>query len=693
MSLRYFVLSACALAVTSICHAETASPSTLDSLTQVALSDGPQSAFHYTNQDVSLGFLPGLMLFARGAESDQVDFFSRGAQSGTAVTQDRVLFAPAAYSAPGLSLLSPINFQESVRFSPMGDLMLGGQGAFGALAYDTIGIRKENRWTDLDFSAGSDSQYFVNLDSGINTKDHGVLFAGRFNQADNAQSYRAGAGEDIKQADMLIKIDAASLPGARNPQNTQFTYQYTQDERGGSAIDLTQTDWEQTSRLAYSATAEDKSELSGHRFQLSHQVDTRSASHVYTDFYYHMYNKEMLQLSAMNDAAINSASLASVADFDRNPVGVEPTISLLGQDNDYESFGVQSKAVTQYGDNKVIYSARYHHDKAEISLYDRNMDWLVDRSLRFVDESTSTSFQDSATALTTAIETQMALGLARLDVGVAYENVNLTRELGSVSAADMNDVLLETDYSDDDWIPSIGIVFGENQWDLTINARKLWSAPSPGNLERESQSAWHYEIASHYQDGLLNAQISLYAQEFDNMHFNCTESIVCEGAQLVTQSNIEDVSVKGVEFAVGYQYSVGDILFPINWTYQYNQSEYQQTNCEIDSAVCAIKGQQLAWIPEQQLAFNTGMVIDDFSLFVNVLYQSERSMNLSASENRYMPSQVRVDFAANYRINAQHHVYFRVENALDEELVARETIGGISADTGQMFYFGYQWQM
>ena len=698
MKKRYFFLSACSLAVSAICYAEPQGDTPQPPFDSLDLQQGPQSAFHYTHADMPLALLPGAMVFSRGSESEQVDFFSRGASAGTAITQDRVLSAPAPYSAPQLTLQAPLALQKSMRFTPVGDLSRGGQGAFGELAYESIAIRDTAQWVDFNGEMATDAQYDLTMNTGVNRQENAMLLAGHFSQADSQADLRGGQTPENQQADILFKVHANSLPGARNPQRTEFSYQYTQDESAESLIGLTQADWDAAPSLRYSPTANDSVELSGHKFQLAHEVVSQGASKVLTDFYYQTFTQEGRQLSSLNDELIQGGlattdPLTQVSLFDAHPSAMGETVGLLGQDNEYESFGVQSLAHTRYGEHQVTYSARYHHDKAEISLMDEGYSWLNDRSLLADTSSALVAYQDSATALTTGVETRFHWGMMDVDLGVVYENVSVERELkdntAGLGAADFHD----TDFSDSEWMPSLGVTFGDANWDLTVGARKLWTAATAGNESQAAQSAWQYEIASHYRRDGMTAQLSLYAQEFDNMHVNCTQGMNCDLVSRVTQTNVEDVSVKGVEFSMAYEFNWGEVVIPLSWSYQYNQSEFKQTDCGVGARICAVNGESLPWIPEQQLAFNTGIVWDTLSVYANAVFQSERSFMVSEQRNTYMPSQVRVDIASNYQINEHHSVYLRIENVLDEELVARETQSGNVTDVGQIVYFGYQWRL
>ncbi|MFT6257136.1 MAG: Fe(3+) dicitrate transport protein [Cellvibrionaceae bacterium] len=105
---------------------------------------------------------------------------------------------------------------------------------------------------------------------------------------------------------------------------------------------------------------------------------------------------------------------------------------------------------------------------------------------------------------------------------------------------------------------------------------------------------------------------------------------------------------------------------------------------------CFAANSQLPWVPEQQLALSSGVVYGDMSVMAQALYQSELGYQGGFTNERAIDSQWKVDIAATYRLTEQHELYLRVENLLDEELVANSTAMGFQGQSEMTTYFGYQ---
>lgn len=137
-----------------------------------------------------------------------------------------------------------------------------------------------------------------------------------------------------------------------------------------------------------------------------------------TDFYYQSYSQQLNQLGLFNGQEIDAATLSGISAFDRNPSANGADLNLLVQDNDYSAFGAQTQAINQYGEHQIIYSARYHTDKAEMHFGEQTALWQADRSLMADESNALFAYTDDATALTSAIDSlfrwqgmQIKLGL------------------------------------------------------------------------------------------------------------------------------------------------------------------------------------------------------------------------------------------------------------------------------------------
>ena len=176
--------------------------------------------------------------------------------------------------------------------------------------------------------------------------------------------------------------------------------------------------------------------------------------------------------------------------------------------------------------------------------------------------------------------------------------------------------------------------------------------------------------------------------DFDNQHVTCQWGMNCLPYQEATQVNLKDVTVNGVDVNLDYNITFESFSIPMTLAYTYSQAEFGQSSCDIILG-CYRDGEQLPWVPEQQLSASVGLVMGQFSLVANGLYQSETG-NAFTPGNYGVDSQLKVDLAAKYQMTAAHELYVRVENLLDEDLVAKNYQMGMLAQNEMTTYIGYQ---
>ncbi|GGI72601.1 TonB-dependent receptor domain-containing protein [Shewanella gelidii] len=674
---RGFRLSASAAAVLMVCQPAMAAE-------ESELAASVADAFHYQSNREAIAFLPGVTVFS-GASS-VTPFISHGAASGIAVLQDRIYYSPAPYSSPG-TWSQPVKRQQSIAYSATTDVRLGGQGAAGALAYKTQSIGQDKLKTTAALEGNSQAGGDLDLAVNVKNRDYGMLFTVDHAQRDLTQEFRNDAELDMKSTQIMFKMDAESLPGARNYQKTEFKYQYENTEQSDSIVGTTFVDWELEPTLNYSATARDQADSTSHRYQLSHQVNTNKYSQVLTEFYYLTEETETARLNSLSGSLIQDAQLAQLSSFDREPTVLGLSLGSLVDARDMRGAGVQTQMLTKYQGNDISYSARYHTDSSEVELGHQNMQWMFDRSLLVVDDAaTILTYKDSANVLTLAADTDMKWGPTVLTLGLGYERVDVERKIEANAFG-----LSNTDFSDSNWLPSIGIAYDVGHWHIGADVSRPWVAATAGNQEELAQESLHYQISGHYQTEQFKIGLNIYMQDFDNLHTGCDGFTNCSAEQLASQYNIADVMSQGAELSFVSQWQFGEVLVPLNLTYQYDNSEYQQTQCGLNGPIsCAIEGERLAWVPEQQIALNVGMKMDAFAIYANAFYQSERELRDNLTQSRMVPEQWRVDIAASYQIAKSQQVYARVENVLDEDLIARHSGSGVISEQGQVAYLGYK---
>jgi Fe(3+) dicitrate transport protein len=688
MSNHPFSLSVIAAAVLYVCHstnavAETVTESIDNLNNQLDLQQLSISQFHYRQSDIALG-LTGATVLPNGPHQD-VTITHAGATDGVAILQDGIFFSPAPYSGQHLVLQPNLLHQQKVFFSSMTSVTESSEAAFGKLDYQSVQISPQKYATDINVEGSNNNAINGGVVLSGTSKQNGMLLAVDYQSAADDVGYRVARDADTTQKDILFKIAADSLPGARNEQMTEFSYQYSSQEADRGTLGLTSVDFSVNPTQLYSAASTDNTEGERQRYVLAHKLIMSSTSTMATDFYYQTYSQQSQAMQFVDGEQINSALLSRIAMFEATPTADGMNLGSLTQNNDFAGFGMQTKGVSMYGQHQVTYSARYHTDKAEMRLGQRDWSWNNDLSLTpTTDDEYALTYTDDASAFSSAVDTKLNYGQWSINLGLGYEHVSVSRELG-----DVNTSLNAADFSDDGWSPSIEVAYQSGPWLAALQAKQAWTAASAGNIEQTAQDALQYQLALSYQQDALSIAMTAYMHDYDNQHVSCMQGMICDYEQISLQENIKDVSVVGADLSIAYGLTFDHFSIPFKAKYQYTQAETDSANCN-ELMACFAANSQLPWVPEQQLALSSGVVYGDMSVMAQALYQSELGYQGGFTNERAIDSQWKVDIAATYRLTEQHELYLRVENLLDEELVANSTAMGFQAQSEMTTYFGYQ---
>ncbi len=214
MPSRYFTVSLCAISVSLACSSTTFAD---DLHSQMLELNKLNDTFHSTSNRLALGQLTALTVLPADLSGNPASISMRSATQGIAVLQDRVYFSPAPYSAPQLQLLPNLLQQQSVTATPMANMAVGGQGAFGVVSYQTLPVAEQTENSKATLEGNTDSDYSVDMNWGVKQKEYGMILA--VNYADNSGADHLINGQDTDHptTDILFKINAASLLGARSP--------------------------------------------------------------------------------------------------------------------------------------------------------------------------------------------------------------------------------------------------------------------------------------------------------------------------------------------------------------------------------------------------------------------------------------------------------------------------------------------
>ncbi|MCW3171897.1 TonB-dependent receptor [Shewanella subflava] len=686
MSDRSFRVSMVASAVVFILSSF---PSMADTVTEsfeaknshIDMGQADVSLFHY-RQSSNLLAQTGVTVHPNIANADNV-ISIRGATNGVAVMQDNIFYSAAPYSAQNLVSLPNLFFQSSVSSHKQTNVSQGGQGSFGTLDFTTAAIGANDTDVIINIETDDDGSPAGGLIVSGKTKEYGMLLGVDYQKSEDDAGFKTRFDNKYEKTDILFKINAASLAGARNPQKTEFSYHFTDTKLDNSRVGLSENDFSLSPSSRYAATQLDHEKGKRQRYALAHQVNL-SGSTMFTDFYYQSFSQGGQETLFVDDQLINRQLLQQLSDFENTPTAQGLITNTAIPDNDFDGFGVQTKGISMYGAHEVTYQARYHSDKAEMKV--GQLDYFLDENLNLASQDNRygiSDYTDKADAITSSVNTKLNYDAWSVNIGLGYEHVSVTRELGNNT-----DLMTAADFSDDGWLPAIEVAYKNDAWLFALSAKQAWTAASAGNSQQRAQEALQYQLALQYQQGAFVAGLSTYMHDYDNQHVTCQWGMNCLPFQDAAQMNLKDVSVNGVDVNLDYNMTFESVSLPMSLAYTYSQAEFGQSNCDI-LVGCYVDGEQLPWVPEQQLSASIGVVMGQFSLVANGLYQSETGSTLTPG-NYGVDSQIKIDLAAKYQMTPAHEFYVRVENLLDEDLVAKNDQMGMLQQTELTTFLGYQ---
>ena len=153
-------------------------------------------------------------------------------------------------SEPGILVLEDTSGDAKIIISPnlQGRVMTstadGDQGtSFGWLNYNTAEISDRDTDAIVNIESNADGSPAGGLIVSGKTKEYGMLLGVDYQKSEDDAGFKTRFDNKHEKTDILFKINAASLAGARNPQTTEFSYHFTDTKLDNSRVGLSENDF------------------------------------------------------------------------------------------------------------------------------------------------------------------------------------------------------------------------------------------------------------------------------------------------------------------------------------------------------------------------------------------------------------------------------------------------------------------
>lgn len=660
--------------------------------------------FDYTDIMRTLTSVPGVYVLEEDGYGLRPNIGMRGTGQNRSekvtIMEDGVLAAPAAYSAPSAYYFPTAGRMESVEvLKGTSSSMYGPRTTGGVINLLSTAIPEEEFSGQLNLSAGQNGFGKVHGYVGGSGEQVSSLFEVYRYQADGFKDINHSTqGTGFVKNDILAKVKLNSDKQAKYYQELEFKVKYSDEESDETYVGLTTEDFNKNPYTRYSASQLDKMTTDHKQLQVNHLIVLDERLSLGTSAYFNDFHRNWYKASKIDGLKLGSGGVDAAADFDASPTSNGLAVDIKANNRDYLSQGVQSILSADLNDHQLNLGVRYHEDEMDrfqwVDKYNLTSGYDMNLTSAGVPGSDSNRI-DSAQALAIFVHDEVTLDELTLNIGLRYENMTIERhDWGkSDSARDGEPKHKQNDV--DVLLPSIAATYKINE-DLVLigGIQKGFAPPAPGNESSESEESINYEFGTRFSNSNSNIEALAFYSNYDNMHGNCTASQGCDEDNVGNQYNAGEVAVKGVELKTGYQFETQGVSIPVDLTYTHTKTEFKNDfSSKLDTWGDVSIGDELPYVPENQLQFSIGLVSDLWRSDLLVRYMSKMRTTAgqgAINESELIDSRTVVDIAASYQLSEKQKLTLKVDNILDDEYVSTKTHGSIMVGKPRTITLGYK---
>jgi Fe(3+) dicitrate transport protein len=676
---------------------------------QTEVNDAPGSAhmlsadelakFDYSDIMRALTSVPGVYVMEEDGYGLRPNIGMRGTGQNRSekvtIMEDAVLAAPAPYAAPSAYYFPTAGRMQQVEvLKGTSSAKFGPRTTGGVLNMLSRQIPDAPLAGMVDFAAGEDGF----------AKAHGYIGGAGEQIASVFEVYRYQAdgfkdinhtdkGTGFVKNDFLSKVRFNSAQGAEFYQELEFKLKYSDEDSDETYVGLTDEDFDANPYQRYSVSQEDNMSTEHKQFQVNHYIELNNRMSLGSSAYYNDFHRNWYKAKSVD---VDEASAWDKGEFNgQESLGV----SVKANNRGYISKGVQTQLSWDLNDHQLEIGARYHEDEMDrfqwVDEYELGQDYqmtLVEAGV----PGTDSNRIDSAEAVALFVTDEITFGDFVFNAGLRYEDMTIKRkDWGKSNPGRDGEPSKNISNSLDVWLPSLAFTYKVNDELILLGGvQKGFAPPAPGNAETEEEESVNYELGLRFTQDAANIEALVFFSDYDNMHGNCTESQSCSDDNVGNQYNAGEVETKGLELKAGYEFNLGQFAMPIDLTYTYTSTEFL-TSFESDFEPWGDveAGDELPYVPENQLQFSAGLVGDNLSTYINVRYMDEMRSEAGSGdipEGQGVDSRTVVDLASRYEISESQQISLTVDNLFDKEYATTRTHGSLMVGKPRTVTLGYR---
>ncbi|MBA6328821.1 TonB-dependent receptor [Colwellia sp. MB02u-6] len=671
------------------------------------ISQAELEKFDFTDIMRTLTTVPGVYVLEEDGYGLRPNIGMRGTGQNRSekvtIMEDGVLAAPAPYSAPAAYYFPTAGRMQQIEvLKGTSSAMYGPRTTGGVINMLSRTIPKEALAGQVNLSAGEDGFAKAHAYIGGAGKNvSSVVEIFRY-QADGFKEVNhTGDDTGFLKNDIMAKMMINSDTDVKYYQELEFKLKYSDENSDETYMGLTDADFKTNPYSRYSASQLDNMATEHKQWQINHHIKLSDRLTLGTSAYYNEFSRNWYKTSKVNGKSLSDGAIDDAAAFDNGTFGSDKiSVDVKANSRAYQSKGIQTVLNADFGAHQVKFGARYHEDEMDRFQWVDNYTLDTSYEMSLINagiQGTDSNRIDSAEAIALFVHDEYSVGDFIINAGLRYEDMTISRKDWAKGVIDRN-VPLTKDVSNDTQVllPSLAVTYRVNN-DLIIigGIQKGFAPPAPGNDKTENEKSINYELGFRYNQQAFSGEALFFYSDYENMHGNCTASQGCDEENIGNQYNAGAVKVSGLEVKTGYQFAAGTLSIPIDLTYTFTTTEFRNAfQSGLDTWGNVLTGDELPYVPENQLQFTVGLVGEQWRSDILVRYVDE--MRTTAGQgaiaaDQSIDSHTVVDMVAHYNLADNQEITLNIDNLLDKQYIATRTHGSIMAGKPRSLTLGYKY--
>ena len=620
----------------------------------------------YIREEDGAGLRPNIGI--RGATSERSEKIT--------LMEDGVLIAPAPYTAPAAYYFPTILRMQSIEVLKGASMLkYGPQTTGGVLNMISTPIPTSLSGRVSTFF-GENNQMNSHLYFGDGSGPFKFLFEGVSRQTDGFKSIdRSNRDSGFSISDYVIKVgfdtgDAGKLlfKASRTEQTSNETY-----------LGLTDADFNVDPNRRYGLSTIDQMTNKHEGYNLTYTNDIDDSKNISVTMYKNYYQRDWFKLSGGGKiiSAVNGGDATQQGILD----GTTDKAGLTYKHNNraYDSEGIQANLNIIADNHNIDIGVRSHKDSMNRfqpqDKYDQVSGAYVYQST--VTPSGSNNRYEQADATTIFIADAWQVNDALLvNAVLRYEDYETSRKQ---YGTDRSSVASSKNHETDILLPGLSVTYDINENLQTLAGYHKGFSPLGGGADsdEEVEESNNFELGLRYGDDDLFVEGIYFYSDFSDKSELCSVGSPCSNGATAGSYVTGEAEISGLELQVINTFQGDNYSIPFALAYTYTKAEITGDN----NASGFQDGDKLPHIPESVFSIRTGIEHasgwDNYAILKHI-----DSMGATTGYNRTggsfseTDSLFVVDLISKYELAENTSVYFKVENAFDEQQIVSRAPDG-----------------